>query len=270
LTVISPTCGPTGFADHHSGESIFRFSAWLFPGVDALVRQVDYDTLYSLNGVLRPEKGHKNMVFRRNKNKEVQQQAPTMRGRHTVDTESAAGIEPPQNPLARRFMEEDEPDTIDLEEPARFQEADDSEQQESTTRLLAGADAPTDSLQQEALDDPVTGFLVVISGPGRGSVSTLGYGMNSIGRESSQRVSLDFGDQRVSRHNHCLVTFDSLAGKFYIQPGEGRNLAYLDGEPVLVPTRLSSGQHIRVGDTILRFVALCGEDFSWDANLPAP
>jgi hypothetical protein len=198
------------------------------------------------------------MVFRRNKQKQaVSEAASAMRGRQAGDSSA----EPHRNPLARRFLDDDEPDTIDLEEPARFPGKSGDEPPESTTRLLAGDDSVPGS---DPLEDPVTGFLVVISGPGRGSVRNVGYGMNAIGRDDSQRVSLDFGDRRISRANHCVVTFDGRSAKFYIQPGEGRGLAYLDDQPVLAPTPLASGQRIQLGDTVLRFVALCDERFSWE------
>jgi hypothetical protein len=201
------------------------------------------------------------MVFRRKKSKEVPSQATsTMRGRQAT----GSGQSTSQNPLARRFLDDDEPDTIDLDQPARFQSEPDGEPAESTTRLLSGGASKPGSSEQGPLEDPVSGFLVIISGPGRGKVLTLGHGMNPVGRDPSQRVSLDFGDQRISRSSHCLMTFDALSGKFYIQPGEGRNLAYLDDQPVLVPTELLTGQHIRLGDTILRFVPFCGKDFSWE------
>jgi len=203
------------------------------------------------------------MVFRRKNPREaVSRNAPAMRSRDPGQPGPGKDIHRGDNPLARRFVNDDEPDTMDLEQPARFDDAED-DKPETTTRLL-GEDAARDHSDAEALEDPVTGFLVIVSGPGRGHVSTLGYGMNSIGRDRSQRVSLDHGDSHISRNNHCFVTFDSRAGAFYIQPGEGRNLVYLDDEPVLVPTPLFSSQNIRLGDTVLRFVALCGEDFSWE------
>jgi len=215
----------------------------------------DYDTLYSLNGVLRPD----NMVFRRKKSKESPPAASsTMRGRQATGSG--------QNPLARRFLDDDEPDTVDLDEPARFQSEPDDDSTESPTHLLASDASKSGSPEHDPIEDPVSGFLVVISGPGRGNVLTLGYGINPVGRDPSQRVALDFGDQRISRSNHCLMTFDALSGKFYIQPGEGRNLAYLDDQPVLVPTELPGGRHIRLGDTTLRFIPLCGEDFSWESQ----
>jgi hypothetical protein len=205
------------------------------------------------------------MVFKRKKDKP--KPAPgtaRMRGRdNTPDTQGAASGSV-NNPLARRFQDTDEPDTIDLSQPVEFPETADSVLDEPTTRILAGGESKLDPSADDSPDDPVAGFLAVIAGPGRGALSTISYGMNSLGRDSSQRVSLNHGDPEISRENHCTVTFDSLSRKFYIQPGDGRRLAYLDDEPVLAPIRLTSGSHIRLGSTVLRFVALCGDDFSWE------
>jgi len=52
------------------------------------------------------------MIFRRKKQTDVPAQTPVMRGRERVENSD--------NPLARRFHPEDEPDTIDLQQPAGF------------------------------------------------------------------------------------------------------------------------------------------------------
>ena len=205
------------------------------------------------------------MIFHRKKDRPTAVESqPRMRGRDIVDDTPGTAPGSAQNPLAKRFQTEDEPDTIDLDQPARFHETPEDEPGEVATRILAGSGAGEGSIATKPLEDPVAGFLVVIRGPGRGSVSRLGYGMNSIGRHSSQRVSLDHGDQHISRENHCVVTFDSVTRKFYLQPGEGPNLAYLDDDPVLAPIQLAGGSNFRLGDTVLRLVALCGDDFSWE------
>jgi len=204
------------------------------------------------------------MVFQRRKNKSRPADGtPRMRGRNTAADSPGKVSSSDNNPLARRFQADDEPDTIDLSPDAGFHEASDTEQVEATTQIMAGEEPQAEPADDEAPDDPVAGFLVVIEGPGRGAVYTLGFGMNSIGRLSSQRVSLNHSDHGISRENHCVVTFDAAAGKFYLQPGDGRKLTYLENEPVLAPTRLTTGNHIRLGNTVLRFVALCGDDFSW-------
>jgi hypothetical protein len=205
------------------------------------------------------------MVFRRKKSgsgKPVGALNP--RSRSSAGNGPGNALSSTQNPLARRFQVDDEPDTIDLEQAARFNDSADQEQEQSTTRILSGETVAAPPVENEVLTDPVSGFFAIISGPGRGSVSMLRYGKNSIGRDASQRVSLDHGDSRISRENHCSVTYDPATQKFYLQPGERSNLTYLEGQPVLTVMELAAGSHIRIGGTELRFVPLCTQDFNWE------
>jgi len=116
---------------------------------------------------------------------------------------------------------------------------------------------------RDQMDNPVVGWLVVISGPGQGSARELGYGMNSIGRSAEDRVSLDFGDEEISRHAHAVVTYDPRGRRFYAQHGSSVNLSYLNDAPLLQPTLLQGGEVLSLGRTRLRFVAFCGEAFDW-------
>jgi len=115
-------------------------------------------------------------------------------------------------------------------------------------------------------DDPVVGWLVIVSGPGRGNAVRLGYGWNSIGRDASQRACLDFGDSQISRLNHARLLYDPRDRKFTLTLGEGTNPTYLRDEALLGPTQLRNGDRIQMGDTEVLFVALCGETFDWQDN----
>ena len=113
------------------------------------------------------------------------------------------------------------------------------------------------------MDDPVVGWLAIVEGPGKGNAMQLGYGSNAIGRGETARVNLDFGDDQISRGGHAIVTYDPRGKKFYVQHGGGTNLTYLDDQPVLIPIELPALSHISIGNTVLRFVPLCGEKFDW-------
>ena len=113
------------------------------------------------------------------------------------------------------------------------------------------------------MDDPPAGWLVVVDGPGKGKVLTIRYGMNSIGRDPGERISISFGDDQISRRAHASVTYDSRGRKFYVQQGGGTNLVYLEDEVVLTPKELPKFSHLLIGKTTLRFVPLCGELFDW-------
>jgi hypothetical protein len=111
--------------------------------------------------------------------------------------------------------------------------------------------------------EPVVGWLVIVKGPGRGQSLKLGYGVNSIGRAPDQRVSLNFGDDEISREKHTLLTYDSKGHKFYIQHGGGTNLTYLGDNPVLQPHELTGRETIQIGNTYLCFIPFCGPEFEW-------
>ena len=132
------------------------------------------------------------------------------------------------------------------------------------TRLVRPGEHPSDQEAGDPMDDPPVGWLVVVEGPGKGAVVTLGMGVNTIGRDRSERVSLDFGDTMISRTNHGTITYDPRGRKFYLQHGGGKNLTYVEEEPVLTPRELAPFTQVQLGDTVLRFVPLCGAEFSWD------
>ncbi len=109
-----------------------------------------------------------------------------------------------------------------------------------------------------------TGWIVVIAGPGRGHAFTLFNGVSQIGRGEDQAVRLDFGDTSISRSNHAAVAYDQRRRKFYLGHGGKANLVRLNGKPVLSTEELPDGSIITIGETTLRFVALCGAEFDWD------
>ena len=142
--------------------------------------------------------------------------------------------------------------------------------EEKRTRLVGGRRRQEDEERRQeraeedrGMDDPVVGWLVVVEGPGKGRAMQLGYGSNSLGRGATDRVKLDFGDDQISRSGHAVVTYDPRGRKFYVQHGGGTNLTYLGDQPVLTPTELPALSHINIGNTVLRFVPLCGAEFDW-------
>ncbi len=141
---------------------------------------------------------------------------------------------------------------------------------EEKTRVVGGRRRQEDQQRLEeraekadGMDDPVVGWLVIVEGPGKGRAMQLGYGSNSIGRGETDRVNLNFGDDQISRSGHAIMTYDPRGRKFYVQHGGGTNLTYVNDQPVLIPIELPALSHISIGNTILRFVPLCGDAFDW-------
>ncbi len=127
---------------------------------------------------------------------------------------------------------------------------------------IGGALEATASQQQEKF--PV-GWLVVIEGPGVGHSFSIFTGASMIGRGEDQVIRLDFGDNSISRQNHAAIAYDEEDNKFYIGHGGKSNIIRRNARPVLSTEELQHADLIRIGETTLRFVALCGSDFKWDA-----
>ncbi|MXX74890.1 MAG: FHA domain-containing protein [Holophagales bacterium] len=125
---------------------------------------------------------------------------------------------------------------------------------------LAGA-VPT--MPTPTVPGPVAGWLVVVEGPGIGRDLRVGIGRNDLGRSSENRISLPFGDARISRRCHLWINYDPRHRVFSVVPGSGANLAYLNETAIEERMPLAHGATITVGETRLRFVAFCGDDFAW-------
>lgn len=108
------------------------------------------------------------------------------------------------------------------------------------------------------------GWIVITKGPGLGTCFTLFNGVSQIGRGEEQAIRLDFGDNSVSRENHAAIAYDSEQGVFFLGQGGKANIVRLNNRPVLSTEELSNADLIRIGETTLRFVALCSPDFDWE------
>ena len=111
--------------------------------------------------------------------------------------------------------------------------------------------------------DPPVGWLVVVRGPGRGRVLTLGNGMNAIGRGGKSRIRIDFGDDTISNVSHAWIAYEPRQRTYHLSHGDGTNLTYVNGGMVMGTTEIEAGAMIEVGETTLRFQPFCTGEFDW-------
>ncbi len=107
------------------------------------------------------------------------------------------------------------------------------------------------------------GWLVVSKGKGRGAWFPLYTGLSPIGRGEDQAVQLDFGDAAISRENHAAIAYDPQTHEFHLGHGGKSNIVRLNDKPVVSAENLTTGDNIRLGETDLRFIALCDKSFNW-------
>lgn len=111
--------------------------------------------------------------------------------------------------------------------------------------------------------EPVVGWLVCISGENAGEDFALKSGRNFIGRSASMDIVLA-GDKSVSREKHAILLYEPRKREFLAQPGDSRELFYVNDEVVLNTEKLNAYDKLLIGNTELLFVPFCGEKFAWE------
>jgi len=117
---------------------------------------------------------------------------------------------------------------------------------------------------------PVVGWIVIVSGIGKGKSIEIYEGVNTIGRGGSQDIRLSFEhgqeDHEIARNLQAKITYDPRGKTFYLQHGEAKNLTYLNEQPVMELKVLTPYDKIEMGNSALLFVPLCGEQFVWEVD----
>lgn len=106
----------------------------------------------------------------------------------------------------------------------------------------------------------LVGWLVCIRGEMKGKDYRLYPGFNRIGRSMDSDVCIQ--DFKISREVHCSVVYDEKSGDFYLVPGKG-TVTYLNDEAVQGAGKLKDGDKIRLGESVLEFVAFCKGEHTW-------
>ena len=109
-----------------------------------------------------------------------------------------------------------------------------------------------------------TGWLVCAEGPERGRDYRLLPGRCRIGRGYDQDVCI-FEDPGISRDGHCAVTYEERDNVFYLEPGKG-TLTWFEGEALLEPRQIRTGDRFRIGETTLEFIAYCRGNIRWGSQ----
>ncbi len=112
--------------------------------------------------------------------------------------------------------------------------------------------------------DPVTGWLVCVSGYEVGRDFRLHQGFNRIGRSYEWDVPL-MEDPAVRKAAECAVVYDDKSNCFYAVQQMG-GMAYLNGKLLDSSCILNSGDIIKVGESELEFIAFCREGRVWESE----
>lgn len=111
--------------------------------------------------------------------------------------------------------------------------------------------------------EPVVGWLVCVGGEHFGEDFKLKSGRNFIGRAAGMDVSIS-KDTTVSRERHAIIVYEPRGNTFIVQPGDSKELCYLNDEVVLAPREIKVNDKLLVGKTELMFIPCCSKAFHWD------
>jgi hypothetical protein len=112
--------------------------------------------------------------------------------------------------------------------------------------------------------DPVVGWLVIVGGPGLGAYRPIFEGNNTIGRNASQRIPIDFGDDAISAEEQAYLRYDSTDRRFLFVPNLTKtNVVAVNNAKPTNAVALSAMDVITMGRTQLVFVPFCGDEFDW-------
>lgn len=110
--------------------------------------------------------------------------------------------------------------------------------------------------------EPVVGWLVCIKGKHYGEDFRLITGRNFVGRSPAMEVCLS-GDNFISREKHLIIVFEPKQNTFIVQPGDSKELSYLNDNVILQTLELKAYDVLSMGNSKFLFVPFCTEDNNW-------
>lgn len=168
-----------------------------------------------------------------------------------------------------KSLKNDNSDNVDKTQP-RFENHKESSNNESNNNTNYNTNSNIDSenktigLYHKSIGiDPVVGWLVCIEGIEKGRDYRIRSGRNFIGRSEKMDINIA-GDRGISRERHAVIIYDAKKNKYLINPGDSREMVYVNDDGVYNAIELKINDIIELGETKLIFIPLCGSEFKWD------
>jgi len=157
--------------------------------------------------------------------------------------------------------DEDVPPTTRVVRPEKIKKAEPEPEASPRTVLVRGRQ----QIERNVFErDPVVGFLIVVGGPGLGSYRPVFEGNNTVGRSTSNRIPLDFGDEAISNEAQAYLRYDSTDRSFLFVPNLAKtNVVSVNDKRPAGPVPLQPMDVITLGRTQVAFLPFCGSDFDW-------
>lgn len=118
-------------------------------------------------------------------------------------------------------------------------------------------------MEESVVTEPVVGWLVCTAGKYFGRSFPLKAGRNFVGRNPQMDVCLE-EELSVSRERHAVIIYEPRGRMFLAQPGDSRELFYLNDKVVLDNERLKPYDLLSIGKVNMMLIPFCTETFAWE------
>ncbi len=131
------------------------------------------------------------------------------------------------------------------------------------TRLVMRGSEPEKQDYIDVSDNPITAWLVITKGSGKGIALSVGEYENTVGRGVESRVQINYGDLTISNARAFTIYYDPSSRSFNLLNGSSQNPIHVNGDLLGDPVFLNRGDLIEVGQTAFRFIPFCDSSFDW-------
>lgn len=116
--------------------------------------------------------------------------------------------------------------------------------------------------EEEMKDEPVVGWIVILSGMDKGRSFSLHMGVNVIGSASDADVLIK-RDMNI-RDKHAIVAYDPYAREFILSKAEEKVALFYNGQDIVGSCAIQDRQAFVAADTEMMLVTFCDKDFDWN------
>lgn len=109
--------------------------------------------------------------------------------------------------------------------------------------------------------NPVSGWIVCVTGSLKGKFYPLYSGNNFVGRSRKMDVAIISGEG-IESEKHCCIIYDPKGIQFFITAANGA--IQVNGEPVAASAQIYDNDLIRIGQMDFRFVQYCNRERNWN------
>jgi hypothetical protein len=110
----------------------------------------------------------------------------------------------------------------------------------------------TDDMPTSLQLNNVVGKLTIVDGPGAGKSWEIRHTALAIGRDSSNQIQLNFGDDTVHRKAHGAIVYLKASNEFVLKNIQRRSRVAVNGTDVSDTQAVTFGDLISVGMTTFR------------------